>query len=130
MQAPPTVAELEHLPLRAIVALAARCSQRMRADLDLPLDKAPDRARHMAAVDAAIRAARDFATGEKAGTHTLDASNAAGDAQGATPDDWFGVAPAAAQFAALAAWTADNADVRLVSLRAERPIRACLSDAE
>ena len=54
--------DLKKLPLRAIVALAARCVRRVQS-LCLPPDDHPDMDRCRTAVDGAIRLAEDFAKG-------------------------------------------------------------------
>jgi hypothetical protein len=57
-----TPEDLKRLPLRAIVALAARCARRVEPLALLP-DDHPDKARCQAAVANAIRLAEDFANG-------------------------------------------------------------------
>jgi hypothetical protein len=57
-----TTEGLKKLPLRAIVALAARCARRVES-LSLLPDGHPDRDRCRAAIDGAIRLAEDFARG-------------------------------------------------------------------
>jgi hypothetical protein len=52
--------DLKRLPLRAIVALAARCARRVE-NLALLPDEHPDKERCRVAVDSAIRLAEDFA---------------------------------------------------------------------
>ena len=54
--------DLKKLPLRAIVALAARCARRVEY-LSLLPDGHPDRDRCRTAIDGAIRLAEDFARG-------------------------------------------------------------------
>ena len=54
--------DLKKLPLRAIVALAARCARRVES-LSLLPDAHPDRDRCRTAIDGAIRLAEDFARG-------------------------------------------------------------------
>ena len=54
--------DLKKLPLRAIVALAARCARRVES-LSLVPDGHPDRERCRTAIDGAIRLAEDFARG-------------------------------------------------------------------
>jgi hypothetical protein len=54
--------DLKKLPLRAIVALAARCARRVES-LSLLPDGHPDLDRCRTAVDSAIRLAEDFASG-------------------------------------------------------------------
>ena len=54
--------DLKKLPLRAIVALAARCARRVEY-LSLLPDGHPDRDRCRTAIDSAIRLAEDFARG-------------------------------------------------------------------
>jgi hypothetical protein len=54
--------DLKKLPLRAIVALAARCARRVES-LSRPPDDHPDRDRCRTAIDGAIRLAEDFARG-------------------------------------------------------------------
>ena len=57
-----TPEDLKKLPLRAIVALAARCARRVES-LSLLPDGHEDRARCRTAIDGAIRLAEDFARG-------------------------------------------------------------------
>ena len=54
--------DLKKLPLRAIVALAARCARRVES-LSLPPDGHPDGDRCRTAIDGAIRLAEHFARG-------------------------------------------------------------------
>jgi hypothetical protein len=54
--------DLQKLPLRAIIALAARCARRVES-LSLLPDGHPDMDRCRTAIDAAIRLAEDFARG-------------------------------------------------------------------
>jgi hypothetical protein len=54
--------DLKKLPLRAIVALAARCARRVEY-LGLLPDDHPDRERSRTAIDSAIRLGEDFARG-------------------------------------------------------------------
>ena len=54
--------DLKKLPLRAIVALVARCARRVES-LSLLPDGHPDRDRCRTAIDGAIRLAEDFASG-------------------------------------------------------------------
>ena len=57
-----TTEDLKKLPLRAIVALAARCARRVEYLTLLP-DGHPDLERCRTAIDGAIRLAEDFARG-------------------------------------------------------------------
>jgi hypothetical protein len=57
-----TTEDLKKLPLRAIVALAARCARRVE-DLALLPEDHPDSTRCRAAVENALRLAEDFARG-------------------------------------------------------------------
>jgi hypothetical protein len=57
-----TTEDLKKLPLRAIVALAARCARRVES-LSLLPDDHPELERYRTAVDNAIRLAEDFARG-------------------------------------------------------------------
>jgi hypothetical protein len=57
-----STSDFEKLPLRAIVALAARCARRVQT-LGLLPDGCPDSHRCGTAIDAAIRLAEDFARG-------------------------------------------------------------------
>jgi hypothetical protein len=57
-----TTEDLKKLPLRAIVALAARCARRVRG-LSLLPDGHPELARYRTAIDNAIGLAEDFAKG-------------------------------------------------------------------
>jgi hypothetical protein len=54
--------DLKKLPLRAIVALAARCARRVES-LSRPPDDHPDRDRCRTAIDGALRLAEDIARG-------------------------------------------------------------------
>jgi hypothetical protein len=54
--------EFEHLPIRGVVAIAARCARWGRPLYRLPVD-VPDRDRHERAVDNAIKIAEQYATG-------------------------------------------------------------------
>jgi hypothetical protein len=58
-----TVEHLKQLPLRAIVAFAARCARRVEPLAQRP-EGDPERESHRAAVDAAIRMAEEFAGGK------------------------------------------------------------------
>lgn len=55
-----SIDDLKRLPLRAIVALAARCARRVES-LGFPPDGHPDGERCRTAIDGAIRLAEDFA---------------------------------------------------------------------
>ncbi len=74
------VEDLKKLPLRAIVAGAARCARRVEPLAQLP-EGHPEREGRRAAVDAAIRMAEDFARGAEvhsaeAVVQAIDASRA------------------------------------------------------
>jgi mannitol/fructose-specific phosphotransferase system IIA component (Ntr-type) len=58
----PSQDELKQLPLRALVALAARCARRVQPFFTLP-DDHPEKQRYVAAVERAIRTAEEFARG-------------------------------------------------------------------
>jgi hypothetical protein len=60
-----TVEHLKQLPLRAIVAFAARCARRVQALAQLP-EGHPERERLQDAVEAALRMAEGFASGSTA----------------------------------------------------------------
>jgi hypothetical protein len=56
--------DLKQLPLRALVAYAARCARRVQSQYKLP-DGHPEAADCQAAIDGAIRVAEQFASGEE-----------------------------------------------------------------
>ena len=60
-----TVEHLKQLPLRAIVAFAARCAGRVQPLAQLP-EGHPERERRRDAVEAALRMAEGFASGSAA----------------------------------------------------------------
>ena len=111
-----TPEDLKKLPLRAIVALAVRCAQRVEHMALLPEDH-PENPRCRAAVDAALRAAEDFARGRpcpsiESVVREIEACRAIG--EGAFVHD---MAMAAVIWAAHAAATA----LRALALRGEPP---------
>src|SRR5215831_1192663 len=57
-----TIEQLKQLPLRAIVAFAARCARRVEPLAQLPTDH-PERKKHRGATDAALVMAEGFARG-------------------------------------------------------------------
>jgi hypothetical protein len=116
---PVSKAELQRLPLLAIVALTARAAKRVWAGFDLPGDD-PERVAHRSAVDRAIEVAEAVAGGLPL---PPDAQDIAGDASTAAEG-----APATA--AAFAAYAADRAlsgdpeaviDLAVVCLRSVPP---------
>jgi hypothetical protein len=56
--------DLKQLPLRALVAYAARCARRVQSQYALP-EGHPETAACQAALEAAIRVAEQFASGEQ-----------------------------------------------------------------
>src|SRR4051794_36527393 len=74
-----TEEELQRLPLRAIVAYAARCARRVRPLYRLPQDF-PDRVKHELAVDHAIEYAENFAAGIRSAEFKAAAVRNAADA--------------------------------------------------
>ena len=58
----PTAKQLRQIPLRALVAYAVRCAQRVRPLYVLGTD-VPEEAEYLVAIDSAISVAADFATG-------------------------------------------------------------------
>lgn len=118
-----TIDDLQRLPLRAIVALCARCAMRMRAGFDLP-GNVPDRGVQMAAVDDAVRLARDYAGGTRRPTEAGQVASAAMRAAGAAPADMLGVEATKVGWAVAAVEAAQNGETHMVAARAERCIRA------
>jgi hypothetical protein len=105
----PSLGELKQLPLRALVAYAARNARRVQPFFTLP-DDHPEKQRHVAAVERAIRIAEEFAKG----TPVADA------------DTWL-VVPAAAgavggPSAAGAAWVAT--DTARAAIFATKPAKS------
>jgi hypothetical protein len=121
----PTEKDLRRLPLRAIVAYAARCAWRVKSLYRLP-DDYPDKPRHEEAVDKAISAARYYAA-DQVFAGIIRSAFAAGDDAAAAADSAAGAAIAgddaaaaadsarAAAAAARAAATAAAADRATVS---------------
>jgi hypothetical protein len=103
-----TIEHLKRLPLRAIVAFAARCARRVEPLAQRP-DGDPEREGRRAAIEAALQMAEDFAAGSRAAP---DASVlAAIDAVGTAPVGPLGsrsaaAAAAGAAHAAATAWHA------------------------
>jgi hypothetical protein len=100
--------DLKKLPLRAIVALAARCARRVEHLAQLP-EGHPEHERRRAAVDAAIRMAEDFSSGSpctsaESVVQALDASR--GVAGGGRSCESAAAAAAEAAHAAASAWHA------------------------
>src|SRR5690349_14988479 len=96
----PTRADLEQLPLRAIVAYARRCAARVAHLFNIPTDL-PNRDRHFAAVRNALYFAEAFAKGEVVNIAAQTAVNIANAAQVAGAD--FEYSADAAVFAAYSA---------------------------
>src|SRR3954447_24147750 len=71
----PSLGEMGHLPLRALVAYAARSAWRVQPFSTLP-DDYPEKQTHVAAVERAIRAAEEFARGTLVADATLKAAGA------------------------------------------------------
>jgi hypothetical protein len=100
-----TLEDLQGLPLRAIVAFAARCGRRVEPIAQLP-EAHPGRERRRAAVEAALRLAEGFAKGDEPPSSgpILDAIDAS---QGITgvgrPCESAGAAATRAAHAAVAA---------------------------
>jgi hypothetical protein len=121
--AAPAAEELQHLPLRAIVALCVRCASRYRPEFDLPGTN-PDRAAIMAALDAAIRLAAQFANGQSIATDNSSVASAAMTAAGKIPRNMFGVPATKAGMAASVAQTAQSGWIEVIPARAELCIRS------
>jgi hypothetical protein len=103
-----TVEHVKQLPLRAIVAFAARCARRVEHLAQLP-EGHPGRERRRAAVEAALGMAEGFASGaaaspEESVVEAIDASRAAGGASLVGENAVAAVAEAA--HAAATAWQA------------------------
>src|SRR5580698_10630440 len=62
--------DLKQLPLRALVAYAARCARRVQSQYALP-EGHPETAACQAALDAAIRVAEQFASGEEPSAESI-----------------------------------------------------------
>ncbi len=103
-------ADLQSLPLAAIVALAERCARRLRADFDLPGAQA-DRAGFMAALDQALWAARSFAGGNGLPPDAEGIACAALLSARASSLDMSDAPATAAGFAAFCAIGADRGDL-------------------
>jgi hypothetical protein len=106
---------LQRLPLRAIVALAARCALRSRWQFDLSAT-VPNRETHLAAVDAALRLALDFARTGRLPADAQAVVHAAFAAAVAAPEHRCTAAATLAGLAANAALTSLT-DPQLVPLR-------------
>jgi hypothetical protein len=103
-----TIEHLKRLPLRAIVAFAARCARRVETLGQLP-EGEPERERRQSAIDAAIRLAEDFARGantppDPAVIERIDAIRAG--AGGSLSSQAATAAATAASHAAASAWHA------------------------
>jgi PTS system nitrogen regulatory IIA component len=94
----PSLDELKQLPLRAVVALAARCARRVQPFFKLP-DDHPEKQRHVAAVERAIRTAEEFVRGIPVAAPDAAASAARS----------ASLAYSAARVASLALWAAEAA---------------------
>ncbi len=99
--------DLKQLPLRALVAYAARCARRVQSEYKLPEGR-PDAATCEAAIEAAIAVAEQFALGEELSSEVVaQAEEAAVAAMLAVSEEENG--NSAAAFAANAAYAAVNA---------------------
>jgi hypothetical protein len=104
-----TVEHLKALPLRAIVAFAARCARRVEPLAQLP-DGNPQRERRREAVEAALRMAESFARGTDAplDESVVAAIDASLDAGGVPTGGAAVSAVAQAAHAAASAWHAGS----------------------
>jgi hypothetical protein len=102
-----TVEHLKALPLRAIVAFAARCARRIEPLAQLP-EGAPQRESRRGAVEAALRMAEDFARGTDAppDESVVAAIDASQSAEGGPARTAAAHAVAQAAHAAASAWHA------------------------
>jgi hypothetical protein len=102
-----TFDDLKKLPLRAIVAFAARCARRVQSLSQLPEDH-PEKERHRAAIEAAIQMAESFSKGSTCSSvEQVRAANAAREVVGGVPgSDHAAAAAAEAAHAAASAWDA------------------------
>jgi hypothetical protein len=103
-----TVEDLKKLPLRAIVAFAARCARRVEHLSQLP-EGHPEKERRRAAIEAAIQMAEDFSRGStcpsvESMVQSVDASR--GVTVGKPSCDSAAAAAAGASHAAASAWDA------------------------
>jgi hypothetical protein len=103
-----TVEQLKQLPLRAIVAFAARCARRVEVQAQLP-EGHPQRESRRAAVEAALLMAEAFASGsatppDESVIVAIDASRAI--AGGGVPSENAAAAAAEAAHAAASCWHA------------------------
>jgi hypothetical protein len=103
-----TVEQIKRLPLRAIVAFAARCARRAEPLAQLPLEH-PEHERRRAAVDAALRMAESVARGSTACPDESVAAAIPVVAGAPEPSDRAAAAAAAAVRAAASTWYALSA---------------------
>ena len=116
----PRLGEMTQLPLRALVAYAARSARRVQPFFTLPEDH-PENQEHAAAVERAIQIGEEFARGSPV---TWDAAFRAGNGTLKAT----GVAKAFAFDAACAAWAAHNAS-KAVESAASRAVQNAAMDA-
>lgn len=108
MLEPISARELRRLPLRALVAFAARCARRMQPLFDLPEDR-PDRIHHLKVIDYAIEVAERFAAADRT-VSSACAYSAATDIRPVSSDAaMVNAARIAASSAAAAAYSASTA---------------------
>jgi len=100
--------EFRKLPLRALVALCARCAQKMRPHFDWLAKDAehPERAKHPESVNEALKVAFDFANGADIAGDARPRANAAFYAAAFSPGNRNGVPATAPALAAVVALTA------------------------
>ena len=108
-----TLDQLKALPLRAIVAFAARCARRVEPLAQLP-EGDPQRKTRGEAVEAALRMAEAFARGSDAppDESVVAAIDASRDAQGESAGSVAASAAAQAAHAAASAWHAGHPAAR------------------
>jgi len=104
--------ELRKLPLRALVALCARCAQTMRPHFDWLAKDAehPERAKHPVSVDEALKVAFDFANGAEIAPDARPKANAAFYASAFSPGNRNGVPANSPAMAAVVALTAASGE--------------------
>ncbi len=117
----PSQDELKQLPLRALVALAARCARRVQPFFTFP-DDHPEKQRHVAAVELAIRTAEEFAKGIP--VTAPDAARAASDAAASASINYF-----AARVASLSLGAASKASDAAAASDAVQYAAGCASGA-
>ena len=125
-----TLDQLKVLPLRAIVAFAARCARRVEPLAQLP-EGDPHRESRREAVDAALRMAEAFARGADAppDDSVVAAIDAVRDAGGESAGSSAVSAAAQAAHAAASAWHAGSVGLGRVGSGRQRPRPGSLDGA-